>query len=101
MSVDDNSIRVFEGSEQKKENSILSSEVAIQQVRALVKQMKEIDEKITELRDDRKELVKDFVDTYNVPMKEVKEAIKMLKSDIDPDVTAQIYAGIADLVEID
>lgn len=101
MSVDDNTIRVFEGSEQKKENSILSSEVAMQQVRALVKQMKEIDEKIVELRDDRKELVKDFVDTYNVPMKEVKEAIKMLKSDIDPDVTAQIYAGIADLVEID
>jgi hypothetical protein len=52
-----------------------------------------------ELREERKRVVADFVDEYNVPLKEIKEAVKMAKSDIDPEVTASIYANIADLVE--
>jgi DNA-binding ferritin-like protein len=68
-------------------------------VRSMVKQLNEIDEQMKELRDERKRVVADFVDEYNVPIKEVKEAVKMAKSDIDPDVTASIYAHIADLVE--
>ena len=68
-------------------------------VRSMVKQLNEIDEQMKELRDERKRVVADFVDEYNVPIKEVKEAVKMAKSDIDPEVTASIYAHIADLVE--
>lgn len=68
-------------------------------VRSMVKQLNEIDQQMKELRDERKRVVADFVDEYNVPLKEVKEAVKMAKSDIDPEVTASIYAHIADLVE--
>lgn len=68
-------------------------------VRSMVKQLNEIDTQMKELRDERKRVVADFVDEYNIPLKEVKEAVKMAKSDIDPDVTASIYAHIADLVE--
>ena len=68
-------------------------------VRSMVKQLNELDEQMKELRDERKRVVADFVDEYNVPLKEVKEAVKMAKSDIDPEVTASIYAHIADLVE--
>jgi hypothetical protein len=68
-------------------------------VRSMVKQMSEIDEKLKDLRDERKELISSFIEEYGVPKKEVMEAIKMAKSDIDPEVTASIYANIADLVE--
>jgi hypothetical protein len=68
-------------------------------VRSMVKQLNEIDVQMKELREERKRVVADFVDEYNVPLKEVKEAVKMAKSDIDPEVTASIYAHIADLVE--
>lgn len=68
-------------------------------VRSMVKQMGEIDEKLKELRDERKELISSFIEEYGVPKKEVMEAIKMAKGDIDPEVTASIYANIADLVD--
>jgi hypothetical protein len=68
-------------------------------VRSMVKQLNELDTQMKELRDERKRVVADFVDEYNIPLKEVKEAVKMAKSDIDPEVTASIYAHIADLVE--
>lgn len=71
----------------------------MESVRSMVKQLNELDEQMKELRDERKRVVADFVDEYNVPLKEVKEAVKMAKSDIDPEVTASIYAHIADLVE--
>ena len=68
-------------------------------VRSMVRQMSEIDEKLKDLRDERKELIASFIEEHGVPKKEVMEAIKMAKSDIDPEVTASIYANIADLVE--
>lgn len=68
-------------------------------VRSMVKQLNELDVQMKDLRDERKRVVADFVDEYNIPLKEVKEAVKMAKSDIDPEVTASIYAHIADLVE--
>lgn len=71
----------------------------MESVRSMVKQLNELDVQMKELRDERKRVVADFVDEYNVPLKEVKEAVKMAKSDIDPEVTASIYAHIADLVE--
>lgn len=71
----------------------------MESVRSMVKQLNELDEQMKELRDERKRVVADFVDEYNIPLKEVKEAVKMAKSDIDPEVTASIYAHIADLVE--
>lgn len=71
----------------------------MENVRSMVKQLNEIDDQMKELRDERKRIIADFVDEYNVPLKEIKEAVKMAKSDIDPEVTASIYANIADLVE--
>lgn len=71
----------------------------MESVRSMVKQLNEIDDQMKELRDERKRVIADFVDEYNVPLKEIKEAVKMAKSDIDPEVTASIYANIADLVE--
>ena len=68
-------------------------------VRSMVKQLNELDVHMKDLRDERKRVVADFVDEYNIPLKEVKEAVKMAKSDIDPEVTASIYAHIADVVE--
>jgi molecular chaperone GrpE (heat shock protein) len=79
--------------EVKNENFTMES------VRSMVKQLNELDEQMKELRDERKRVVADFVDEYNIPLKEVKEAVKMAKSDIDPEITASIYAHIADLVE--
>ena len=71
----------------------------MESVRSMVKQLNEIDDQMKELRDERKRVIADFVDEYNVPLKEIKEAVKMAKSDIDPEVTASIYANIADLIE--
>jgi|TARA_R110001583_G_scaffold16234_28_gene66395 hypothetical protein len=69
-------------------------------IRSMVKQMAEIDDSIKDLRDDKKELISDFIDTYNIPKKEVIVAIRMLKGDIDPEITSEIYSNIADLVDI-
>ena len=69
-------------------------------IRSMVKQMAEIDESIKDLREDKKELISDFIDTYNIPKKEVVVAIRMLKGDIDPEITSEIYSNIADLVDV-
>jgi uncharacterized protein (UPF0335 family) len=71
---------------------------SMDQVRAFVKQIKEKQDEIKGIREDIKELTNDFVDEYGLPKKEVNVAIRMLKSDIDPDIVTEIYANIADLV---
>jgi hypothetical protein len=75
------------------------TEFTMQDVRSMVKQMNELDDQIKDLRDDKKTLFDDFVENYNVPKKEVLIAIRMLKGDIDPNITTDIYTNIADLVE--
>lgn len=47
---------------------------------------------------DRKDLIKD-AKRDGIPRKEIREAERMLKSDIDPSVTSEIYTNIADLVD--
>lgn len=47
---------------------------------------------------DRKDLIRD-AKRDGIPRKEITTAEKMLKSDIDPSVTSEVYANIADLVE--
>lgn len=91
-----------DGSEKStaKKAEVKNGNYTMDNVRSMVKQVAELDEQIKELREEKKKIVEDFVDEYNVPKKEVTEAIKMLKGDIDPEVTASIYAGIADLVDI-
>lgn len=85
--------------EAKKTPEVKNGNYTMESVRSMVKQLNEIDDQMKELRDERKRVIADFVDEYNVPLKEIKEAVKMAKSDIDPEVTASIYANIADLVE--
>ena len=75
------------------------TEFTMDSVRSMVKQMNEIEDKVKDLREEKKELFEDFVEHYNVPKKEVMIAIRMLKSDIDPETTVDIYANIADLVD--
>lgn len=79
--------------------NVKNGNYTIDNVRSMVRQMSEIESKMKELREERKELISSFIEEYNVPKKEVMEAIKMAKGDIDPEVTANIYANIADLVE--
>jgi len=94
-------IQIFndQGVESEKSEAVASAEFTMESVRSMVKQMNEIDDQIKALRDDKKELFDDFVEQYNVPKKEVLIAIRMLKGDIDPEVTVDVYANIADLVE--
>ena len=83
----------------QKPTEVKNGNYTMESVRSMVRQMGELDTQIKELREERKRVIADFIDEYNVPKKEVMEAIKMAKSDIDPEVTASIYAHIADLVE--
>jgi|7_EtaG_2_1085326.scaffolds.fasta_scaffold76495_2 hypothetical protein len=97
-------IQIFNGSDTElekevKDNNAISAEFTMESVRSMVKQMNEIDDQVKVLREDKKELFSDFVEQYNVPKKEVLIAIRMLKSDIDPEVTVDVYSNIADLVE--
>lgn len=59
---------------------------------------KEYTSKIEQLKEDKKDLVAD-AKTNGIPKKEIDTAIKMLKSDIDPDSTTEIYKEVADLVD--
>ncbi len=92
----DSSIHIFE--EEQKTNNLNGIDVEV--VRSMVKQMNEIDEQIKDLREDKKELISDFIENHDVPKKEIMVAIRMLKGDIDPDVTSYLYANLADLVDI-
>tara|TARA_B100000131_G_C18036257_1_gene580552 strand:- start:71 stop:352 length:282 start_codon:yes stop_codon:yes gene_type:complete len=89
-------IHIFEETNQ---NANQSTPFTMESVRSMVKQMNEIDDDIKRLREDKKELFSDFIEQYNVPKKEVMTAIRMLKGDIDPEITTDIYTNIADLVE--
>lgn len=88
-----------ESTETSPKTEVKNGNYSMDNVRAMVRQLNEIDTQMKELREERKKVVADFVDEYSVPLKEIKEAVKMAKSDIDPEVTASIYAHIADLVE--
>ena len=92
----DSSIHIFE--EESRENNLNGINVDV--VRSMVKQMAEIDDQIKDLRDDKKELISDFIENHDVPKKEIMVAIRMLKGDIDPDVTSYLYANLADLVDV-
>lgn len=59
---------------------------------------KEYSAEIERLKEDRKDLIAEGK-TAGIPKKEVDTAIKMLKSDIDPESTSAIYSEIADLVD--
>jgi hypothetical protein len=92
----DNTIHIFE---EEAGTGNLNS-IDVDSVRAMVKQMSEIDEQIKELREDKKELISDFIENYDIPKKEVMVAIRMLKGDVDPDITSFLYANIADLIDV-
>lgn len=81
------------------ENTVSSEDFSMESVRSMIRQMNEIDDQIKDLREDKKELLNDFVDNHNVPKKEVLTAIRMLKGDIDPETTVDVYTNIADLVD--
>ena len=58
---------------------------------------REYNQKIDDLKLEKADLFSE-AKTNGVPKKEIDTAIKMLRSDIDPDSTTEIYANIADLV---
>ena len=79
-------IQIF-NEEDNQDASSTSSEFTMESVRSMVKQMNEIDDQIKDLRESKKEMIQDFIDEYNIPKKEVTVAIRMLKTDVDPDTT--------------
>ena len=91
-------IQIF-NAESEQVSSDVSSEFTMESVRSMVKQMNEIDDQIKDLRDSKKEMIQDFIDEYNIPKKEVSVAIRMLKADVDPETTVDIYTNIADLID--
>jgi hypothetical protein len=91
-------IQIF-NEESEQDGSSQSSEFTMESVRSMVKQMNEIDDQIKDLRESKKEMIQDFIDEYNIPKKEVSVAIRMLKADVDPETTVDIYTNIADLVD--
>jgi SMC interacting uncharacterized protein involved in chromosome segregation len=56
------------------------------------------EEKLQEAMEDKRQLIADAKDD-GVPRKEIDAAIKMLKKDIDPELTTEVYTNISDLVE--
>lgn len=58
---------------------------------------KEYFSQIDKMTEEKKDLI-DAAKDNGIPKKEIDTAIKMLKSDIDPDSTTEIYSAIADLV---
>ncbi len=92
-------IQIFDEQAESSNSTVDNSEFTMESVRSMVKQMNEFDDQIKDLRESKKELFSDFVEQYNVPKKEVLTAIRMLKGDVDPEITANVYCNIADLVE--
>ena len=92
-------IQIFDDQAVDSDAESNNNDFTMESVRSMVKQMNEFDDQIKDLRDSKKELFSDFVEEYNVPKKEVLTAIRMLKGDINPEVTADVYCNIADLVE--
>jgi len=48
--------------------------------------------------EDRRQLIRD-AKSDGMPRKEIDTAIKMLKRDVDPQIAAEVFANISDLVE--
>lgn len=55
-------------------------------------------EQLEEAMNDRKDLIRD-AKRDGIPKKEIDTAIRMLKKDVDPQVTSDVFANIADLIE--
>ncbi len=70
---------------------------SMEQIRNFVKQLRELELEMEGTKKKIKDLIADFTEEYSIPKKEISAARRMLKSDIDPDITSEIYANIADL----
>jgi SMC interacting uncharacterized protein involved in chromosome segregation len=53
---------------------------------------------LKEATEDRRQLIAD-AKSDGIPKKEIDTAIKMLKADIDPLITTEVFSNIADLVD--
>ena len=55
-------------------------------------------QEINEAKEEKKDIIR-TAKMNGVPKKEIDEAIRMLKKDVDPTMTSEIYTNIADLID--
>jgi len=87
-------VRIFNDSdEQSDENTTWSME----DVKEYVKQYLVYDLQIKDLQDSRREWSADFLKKKSIPKKELTQALRAAKQELDMDVVNEIYNNISDM----
>ena len=93
MSTESSVVRIFNDDETSKDTT-WSMEDAV----SYVKQYMVYELQIKDLQDARRDWSKDFIESKSLPKKELSQALRAAKAELDIDVIHEIYDSISDMV---
>ena len=67
-------------------------------IKEYVKSWVTYEEEIKAIRESRNEWSKEFLETHNIPKKELKQAMQIVKNDLDKDLIDTIIQNIQSLI---
>ena len=86
-------VRIFNDSDQEDENTTWT----LDDVTEYVNQFLVYELQIKDLQDSKREWSADFLKRKSIPKKELTQAIRVAKQDMDMDVVNEIYDNISDM----
>ena len=87
-------VRIFNDSEEKTD---VNTTWSMEDAKEYVKQYLVYDLQIKDLQESRREWSADFLKKKSIPKKELTQALRAAKQELDIDVIAEIYNGISDM----
>ena len=87
-------VRIFNDSE---EQADVNTTWSMEDAKEYAKQYLVYDLQIKDLQESRREWSADFLKKKSIPKKELTQALRAAKQELDIDVIAEIYNGISDM----
>tara|TARA_Y100000034_G_C6796685_1_gene357117 strand:+ start:631 stop:915 length:285 start_codon:yes stop_codon:yes gene_type:complete len=88
-------VRIFNDAEETAEDE--STTWSVDDVKDYVNQYMVYEQQIKDLQDSRREWSADFLKRKSIPKKELTQAVRVARQELDMDVVNEIYDNIVDL----
>ena len=88
-------VRIFNDTEETAEDE--STTWSVDDVKDYVNQYMVYEQQIKDLQDSRREWSADFLKRKSIPKKELTQAVRVARQELDMDVVNEIYDNIVDL----
>lgn len=71
----------------------------IEKIKEMLTKVLEIDDQLQGLKDERKDLIKEYVEKYSLNMKIIDEAIRIVKKDLNIDEIEKVADALSSLIK--